>query len=148
LVGMGEVNETAARLGLTHTHLARRFMDFVARASHRENVTSAADCVTLLLLLRRGMLPGAARIGAILAAQRVADDIRAWLPESATLAHKTGELADVFADAGILTGPDGACVFAVLTADQRDLPAARWTTGRIVRLLWDEWCTAESTPGR
>ncbi|HEV8193455.1 MAG TPA: serine hydrolase, partial [Ktedonobacterales bacterium] len=40
LVGMGEVNETLSRLSLTHTRLARHFMDFAARAAHRDNMTS------------------------------------------------------------------------------------------------------------
>ncbi len=148
LVGMGEVNETMARLGFTQTHLARRFMDWEARAARRENLTSAGDCVQLLALVRGGALPGANRIRALLAAQQVADDIRAWLPASAALAHKTGELPDVFADAGILSGPGGTCVFCVLTAEQPYLPTARWTVGRIVHMLWNECCAAGNAAAR
>src|SRR5258708_8478863 len=125
LVGMGEVNETMARLGFTQTHLARRFMDWEARAARRENLTSATDCVHLPALMPGRSLTRADRIRAMLAAQQVADDIRAWLPAGAALAHKTGELPDVFADAGILSGPGGACVFCVLTAEQPHLPTAR-----------------------
>lgn len=140
LVGMGEVNETLSRLGFTRTRLARRFMDLEARAARRDNLTCADDLVTLFALLRSGALPGARRLRGMLAAQLVADDIRAWLPVGAELSHKTGELDDVFGDAGILAGPTGSCAFCVLTAEQPSLPAARFTAGRVVRLLWDAWC--------
>lgn len=140
LVGMGEVNETLSRLNLTHTRLARRFMDFAARAAHRENVTTAADMASLLSLLRGNALPGAARLRDLLAAQQLDEDLKALLPEAARLAHKTGSLDGIFHDAGILTGPTGGCVFCVLTADQADVPAARTAIAGILRALWDGWC--------
>lgn len=142
LVGMGEVNHTLERLHLEHTRLARRFMDVAARAAHRENVTSAADMVTLLSLLRSGAIPGAKRMCEMLAAQQCADDLAAWLPEGAELAHKTGSLDDTFHDAGILTGPAGVSIFCVLTSGQRDIPAARIAVGHALRALWDAWCGA------
>ena len=146
LVGMGEVNETMSRLNLTKTKLARHFMDFAARASYRDNVTSADDMASLLMLAYGNALPGARRLRELLARQQVADDLRAWLPETAQLGHKTGALDDtgagdgVFHDVGILSGPSGSCVFAVLTAEQHDLPAARNAVGLILRTLWDSWC--------
>jgi beta-lactamase class A len=140
LVGMGEVNETLSRMGLTRTRLARHFMDSAARAARRENVTCADDMVRLLALIRGGALPGATRLLDWLAAQQCADDISAWLPPAAQLGHKTGSLDGVFHDAGILAGPGGICVFCVLTAGQTEIPAARLATGEIVRALWDAWC--------
>lgn len=147
LVGMGEVNETMSRLALANTRLARRFMDFAARAAHHDNLTSAADMAALLGLVRSGALPGAARLRELLAAQRLGEDIAEWLPPEAQLAHKTGTLEDVFHDAGMLKGPGGACVFCVLTAEQPHLPSARAAVGRAVRALWDAWCApAEPEP--
>ncbi|MFI5273777.1 MAG: serine hydrolase [Ktedonobacterales bacterium] len=140
LVGMGEVNHTMERLGLPHTRLARRFMDLEARLARRDNVTSAGDMVALLALLYGNALPGARRLRAMLAAQLRADDLRAWLPETARLEHKTGELEDIFHDAGLLTGPSSTVAFCVLTAGQGDLPAARFAVGRMLRALWDAWC--------
>ena len=142
LVGLGEVSETMSRLALANTRLARRFMDFAARAAHRDNLTSATDMAALLGLVRGGALPGAARLRELLAAQRLGEDIAQWLPPDAQLAHKTGTLEDVFHDAGILTGPGGACVYCVLTAEQPHLPSARAAVGRAVRALWDAWCAA------
>jgi beta-lactamase class A len=141
LVGMGEVNETLSRLNLAYTRLARRFMDFAARAAHRDNVTSASDMLALLSLIRSGALPGAGRLREILASQQSFAELReGWLPPSAALAHKDGSLEDTFEDAGILSGPGGACVYCVLTTDQHDLLAARTTVGQVIRMLWDGWC--------
>ncbi len=146
LVGMGEVNETMSRLKLSQTKLARHFMDFAARDAHRDNLTSASDMLSLLTLLRGGALPGAGRIRELLAAQQLDGDLRAWLPETAQLSHKSGALDDtgagdgVFHDAGFLSGPSGGCVYCILTAGWRDQPAARYAVGRTLRALWDRWC--------
>ena len=147
LVGMGEVNETMSRLALANTHLARRFMDFAARAAHRDNRTSASDMAALLGLVRGSALPRATRLRESLAAQRLGEDIAQWLPPEAQLAHKTGTLEDVFHDAGIVTGPGGACVYCVLTAEQTHLPSARAAVGRAVRALWDAWCMPAADAG-
>ena len=140
LVGMGEVNETLSRLNLTHTRLARRFMDFAARAAHRDNVTTAADMAALHSLARGNALPGAARLRQMLASQQLDEDLKSLLPAEAQLAHKTGSLEGLFHDAGILTGPAGACVYCMLTAEQASVPLARMTVSRVLRELWDEWC--------
>ncbi|MEO7003200.1 MAG: serine hydrolase [Ktedonobacterales bacterium] len=140
LVGMGEVNETISRMTLTQTKLARHFMDWGARATHRDNLTSADDLLALLALIHGGSLPGARRLRELLAAQQSFPELRDdWLPATAALAHKDGSLDDTLHDVGILRGPGGACLYAILTTEQRDLFAARRAIGQIVRLLWDEW---------
>ncbi len=140
LVGMGEVNETMSRLNLTHTRLARRFMDFEARRAHRDNLTTAAETLTLMELLRGNALPGGRRLRETLAAQQsFAELTEGWLPSGATLAHKDGTLEGTVHDAGILSGPSGAGVYCILTTEQRDIPTARAAIGRILRLLWDAW---------
>ena len=70
LVGMGEVNESLSRMKLDHTKLARRFMDFEARAARRDNVTSAGDMLALLSLIQQNMLPGARWLRETLGAQQ------------------------------------------------------------------------------
>ncbi len=147
LLGMGEVNETLSRLDLPHTRLARRFMDFEARAAHRDNVTSAADMVTLLSLVRGNALPGGVRLREFLAGQQLDKDLKALLPDSAQLAHKTGSLDELVHDCGILTGPGGACVYCVLTAEQSDVPATRGAIAGILRELWNEWCDDDAPDG-
>jgi beta-lactamase class A len=140
LVGMGEVNETMNRLNLAHTKLARHFMDAAARASGRDNVTSAGDMLTLIGLIRGNALPGGRRLRETLAAQQSFSELtEGWLPTSASLAHKDGTLDGVVHDAGIVSGPGGVAMYCILTAEQRDIPAARSAVGSILRLLWDAW---------
>src|SRR5690242_1157626 len=140
LLGMGEINETMSRLKLTHTQLARRFMDMEARAAHRDNMTTAGEMLTLLTLMRGGALPGGRRIAAMLASQQLFDELVDWLPTTAQLAHKSGSLDDTYSDAGLLSGPGGACAYTILTTDQTNIPTARAAICRAVRALWDAWC--------
>jgi beta-lactamase class A len=147
LVGMGEVNESLSRMGLAHTKLARRFMDFEARAARRDNVTSAGDMLTLLALLQQNLLPGARWLRETLAAQRQFVELaEGWLPLTARLAHKDSLLPDAAHDAGLLSGLRGTCAYCILTAEQTDIPAARYAIGRVVRLLWDDWLDGASAP--
>jgi beta-lactamase class A len=140
LVGMGEVNETMSRLNLSHTRLARHFMDFEARRAHRDNLVTAAETLTLMELLRGNALPGGRRLRETLAAQQSFGELtEGWLPSGAMLAHKDGTLDDTVHSAGILTGPNGAGVYCILTTEQADIPAARVAIGRTLRLLWNAW---------
>ena len=140
LVGMGEVNETSNRIKLAHTKLARRFMDAEARASGRDNLTSASDMLTMMSLIRGNALPGGRRLREMLLAQQSFSELtEGWLPTTAQLAHKDGTLEGVVHDAGILSGPGGVAMYCVLTAEQRDTLAARTAVGATLRLLWDEW---------
>jgi beta-lactamase class A len=146
LVGMGEVNETMRRLNLASTRLERHFMDFSVRARGHDNVTSAKDIAGLLAMAHTDSFPGAGGFRKLLQGQQLADDLRAWLPVSAELGHKTGALDDngagasTFHDAGLLRGPGGSCVFCLLTDAQPDLLAARSAVGRVLRVLWESWC--------
>ena len=140
LVGMGEVNETVSRLKLQRTKLARHFMDSAARASGRENLTSAADMLTLISLIRGNALPGGRRLREMLLAQQSFRELtEVWLPPSASLAHKDGALEGVVHDVGIVSGPGGVALYSVLTAEQGDTLAARAAVGQVLRLLWDDW---------
>jgi len=129
------------------------------------NRTCAADVAGLFLALERGELlpPRAAdRMRAILSAQIYTEGIGRSLPidpevpdahgRTARVETKSGCLAGVWHDAGIVRRRDGAALFAlaVLTADSDDR-AERWeqegllTIGRIARLAF-EAATAEEVP--
>ena len=117
-VGMAAVNQTMSDLGLTHTRLQRRMMDFAAAAAGLQNETTAADMAKLyqFLLNSHGLPPAYAALALnILKTQQVRDKIPFYLPESVSLAHKTGTLDGVEHDGGILylpAGPYIVCIFA------------------------------------
>ncbi|MFB4299223.1 serine hydrolase [Actinomadura sp. NTSP31] len=105
LVGRDAVNAWCAGRGLHGTVLARVMMDAAARERGEENLTTPADVAALLTGLVRGELlgeEGTAFALDVLARQQVNDRLPRHLPPGVTLAHKTGELASVCHDAGIV----------------------------------------------
>lgn len=124
-LGMAAVN----RLSPPATTLARRMMDAEARARGEENLTTAADVADVLADLARSPFALAA-----LHAQQFNDRLPRHLPPGFRLAHKTGELAGISHDAGIVHPPDGdPVVLAVLT---QDVPAPENLIAEIGRLVY------------
>ncbi len=124
LLGPDRINAYILGAGCRGTVLARRMMDFAARAEGRENVTTPRDMADLFLRLLRGELARPATTTVlmdILKAQQVRDRLPAWLPDGVATAHKTGNFPGVMNDAGILFLPAGPVVASVfsrgLTAD-------------------------------
>ncbi|HKV84451.1 MAG TPA: serine hydrolase [Ktedonobacterales bacterium] len=136
LVGRGEVNETAMRMGLRQTRLEGRFGDDT-RAAYRENVSSASDMVTLLALARGNALPGASRLRAALSNARPVEAIALGLPADAEVARTTHVTRNSFSEAGILTGQGRACVYCFLGVEQADPQAAQAIFAIIPSDLWN-----------
>lgn len=139
LVGMDAVNAWCARHGLGSTVLARVMMDAAARARGDENVTTPADVAALLTgLVRGGFLgeEGTAFALDALARQQLNDRLPRHLPPGVTLAHKTGELASVCHDAGIVLPEDrDPIVLVAMTegiASEADAAALIADAGRAV----------------
>lgn len=133
LVGRGEVNETATRMGLRQTRLAMRFGEV---AAHRANTTSASDMVTLLALVRGNALPGAKALRAGLAETRRAGDLVMELPNDVVATRIASATRDSFGEAGMLTGQGVACLYCFLAVEQADPQAARTALATILRDLW------------
>lgn len=118
LVGMECVNGLGRALGLKHTVLQRKMMDFAAARAGRDNLTSAGDLGRLLRLLHQGRVVSPAASAAMLATlkrQQIRDKLPALLPETAVIAHKTGDLPGLEHDAGIFYLPGKTYVLVVLT---------------------------------
>lgn len=119
LVGMDAVNEEAANLGLAQTKLQRRMMDEGAAAQGLENLMSANDVAAVLASIAGGTFYSedlSALALEFLEAQSDASGLLAGLPEGTMFAHKTGTLANVQNDGGIVEG-DSPYVLVVLTQD-------------------------------
>ena len=118
-LGMGAVNETCAVLGLTQTVLARLMMDTDAQAQGRENYTSACDAATVLQRLAAGTIATpelCERACGYLLAQEDVRGIVEGVPGDASVAHKTGSLANAQHDAAIVYA-ERPYVLAILTQD-------------------------------
>lgn len=102
-----KVTETIHSVGLKNTSL-----------NQIPPVTTPADMANLLEIISQGKavnFEASVKMLELLAAQQINDRIPALLPPGVIVAHKTGELADVRHDAGILIGPDNNIVLVLMT---------------------------------
>ncbi|GAC1400170.1 MAG: serine hydrolase [Ktedonobacteraceae bacterium] len=143
LIGMEAVNVTMHQLGLHETHIERHFMDSVARLAGRENWTTAGDIALLLSLFCADLLPGRDEMLRMLLRQNDNSTLPASWDEAIPYAHKTGELAGIIHDAGVLYPPypqpstNEPLIIVVMTADQRDVALTRYSLARIGRIILD-----------
>ncbi len=143
LVGMAAVNKTMQQLGLQATRLERRFMDFAARQAGYDNWTTAGDMALLLSFFCADLLPGRDEMLKMLLQQNDHSTLPAYWDEEIPYAHKTGELADVEHDAGILyppyplPSPKAPLIIVVMTAEQDDIPFTRYILARVGRIVFN-----------
>jgi len=144
-LGMDAVNQRMQALGLFHTTLERTIFDFEAIDAGRENLTTPNEMAALLSSLAAGKLAGVAsteEMLGVLREQKRNDMIPAGLPPGIAVAHKTGELAGVIHDCGIIYHPRGQVILCLLGKDvsDRDAAVAAWVkaTGAIHAVLAEE----------
>lgn len=145
LVGMNAVNATMQQLGLTSTHLERRFMDFAARMQGHDNWTTAGDMALLLSYLCTDVLPEREEVLSMLLCQNDNTLLPGYWGETFPFAHKTGALEGILHDAGILYPPHlrlnspisshAPYILVVMTAEQIDEPLTRYTLARVGSII-------------
>ena len=127
-VGALAVNQDAANLGLPHT---RVLLD--------DLTTSPADMLRLLEMIALGQAVSPRASGEmtqLLAQQRVNDRIPSLLPTGTIVAHKTGNVPGVVNDVGIVYGPAGPFVVAVLVDGTDDDGEAARVTADIALMAY------------
>jgi beta-lactamase class A len=123
LLATGDVDRLLADVPTRHTRLRRRMMDPAAVAAGRENQTSPADLVALLVALREGRLlgPEHTRLAIeILQDQQFVAGLPAYRPAGITAASKTGDLPGLRADMAMLRRGDRWVAVAVLADELTD----------------------------
>ena len=118
LLGFDELNRSFRRMGLTHTRLSRKMMDFSQRKRGVENFTTAEDMAFVIKKLYRRQLirPDVSeKCIDLLKRQRIRDRIPAKLPPGTVVAHKTGLERGVCHDAGVVFTKQGDILICVLT---------------------------------
>lgn len=134
-VGMSNVNETMARLGASQTKLKRKMMDARAWEENRENLSTPREQAVILEALHRGtILTEASRkeLLDILAIPK-SSRIRPLLPPGTRVAHKTGSLAGVVVDVGIVYLPDRPFIVSAMGNWLRDEAACETAIAEIAR---------------
>jgi beta-lactamase class A len=122
-IGIENVNAYMRQLGLRRTHLQRKLMDFEARKRGLDNLTSPRDMADLLQkLATRTMLneETCERALDIMRRQQVRDRIPRYLPSGTPVAHKTGEIAGIRHDIGIVYAKDRPYIVSAMSKDLKD----------------------------
>jgi beta-lactamase class A len=118
LVGIGSINSTISRIGMTKTVLQRKMLDFDAKQSGCDNFTTAAD---IALCLKEGIDGGILnndsrkRFHSFLLQQQFKDKLPVYIDNTLLkIGNKTGELPGVEHDCGIITYGNKQVFIAVL----------------------------------
>jgi len=115
-VGMAKVNALIGEFGLKQTALRRLMQDQEAIRTDRENVSTPAELVKTLEALNANK-PSAktAQQALSVLAKSKPSPFRLAIPPTIKIAHKTGRMPRVRAEAGIVYLPDRPYVIAVMT---------------------------------
>jgi beta-lactamase class A len=117
-VGIPAIHDVQRSLGLLSTSLNRRFLGRLPGEGEPENVACARDLTTVLSAIVDGTAASTERSGwmlNLLADQQHTNRLPRHLPEGVTFSGKSGSLNRLSHDAGLLRGPGGSAIVAVLT---------------------------------
>ncbi|RRB02627.1 serine hydrolase [Larkinella rosea] len=139
-LGMENINQRMRTLGLTQSRLNRMMMDTLAAKQGRENRVTASEMNILLKKIYRNEVATPAlceQMIDILKRNTDQTTFRLFLPKSAVIAHKTGELSYVRGDAGIfyVTKPFLLTVFVQGTTT----PEAEKIIGEIAEICYNQF---------
>ncbi|WP_245586333.1 serine hydrolase [Olivibacter sitiensis] len=140
LVGAKNVNKTMRAMGAKDIQVLRGVEDSKAYEKGLNNTTTAYDLMLLFeQLAEENIIDKAScdRMIEILMDQHFRSKIPALLPEGVRTATKTGSLATVSHDSGVVFLPDGRKYVVVLLSDGIDKEEADKTLAQISRALYD-----------
>lgn len=138
LLGTDVIESRMRDMGLRATSLRRRMLDQRAAAAGMENVATAAELAMLLGRLSRAeSLPTelSETALAVLGRQQLNDRIPTFLPTDVECLHKTGELAGVCHDVGVLAFDGRRVAFAALGSELPDVAENGNGTGRAAAVI-------------
>jgi len=139
-LGISGLNQYFREIGLSHTTIQRKMMDFERLAKGIDNTTSARDMAQLFSrIYRRNLLsPAFSELTLnILSRQRVHESLKRYLVDDVKLAHKTGGLETVDHDVGIVYSSSGDYLIGVFVTEVTNNDYARQLIGRISKVAYD-----------
>jgi len=137
-VGMDNINDWLAQLGLQNTRLRRHMLDVKAAQEGRENTATPRELVTMLQALYGGRVfnKGTTDEFFKLLATQKSSYIPRLLPADLMIANKPGNLDAVRNDAGIVFVAGRPFAIAVMTTFARDELDAERSIARIAHEAW------------
>ena len=136
-VGMNVVNEYCSVNGYSNTHMGRLLLH---SNELDDNYTSPADCGHFLKKIYDGWKSGDPKAAAqfdLLAAQERRNKIPARMPAGVSVANKTGELADVENDAGIIYNTQNDLILVFMSEQLSEAGSAQSTIAALSRQIYD-----------
>lgn len=141
LVGARNVESLMQEQGLTGLHVLRGVEDKKAYRAGLSNTTEARDQLRLYEMIENHTLADSASSAAminILLDQKFRDILPAQLPEEIKIAHKSGSIAGLAHDGGIIFLPDGRRYVLILLSDELEDEAAGVNAmATISKLIYD-----------
>lgn len=137
--GMTVFNQYFQQAGYTQTVLERKMLDEAAQAQGLENKTSVPDTIKFLkkLYTKKEETPYAAML-TIMKGQQIATKIRSQLPPEVIVANKTGELATVENDIGLILDDQNPFAISILTNEVTSPGAERQAIGAFTLAAWQK----------
>ncbi|WP_339262591.1 serine hydrolase [Lysinibacillus sp. FSL K6-3209] len=140
LIGMDVLNQYFHKIGLTQTQLQRKMMDFERLAKGIDNITTARDMAHLFSRIYRQNLlsPVLSQLAIdILCRQRFHENLRRYIVDDVTIAHKTGGLDSVDHDVGIVYSHGQEYAIGVFITEVKQNDVARQLIGRLSKVVYD-----------
>ena len=142
LVGMEYVNESIAKMGMKHTHLERKMIDFKERQELMDNYTNAADLAHCLKILYRNEFLDKEHSDILLAAlkrQGNRDKVPFYIPQKEwkNIANKTGGLHRAENDMALITVEKGNFILTILSKTLPNNVYGIVTISRVGKMMWD-----------
>lgn len=139
-LGMDSVNERMRGLGLNAITLARKMYDWEEQRQGRENLITPHEMMLLLMRIAEGKISSRStseEVLDIMARQQYRDKIPLLLPENTRVANKTGSIARVTNDAGVVFAPSGVYAICVCAREVDDMPRSERAIAEISKAVYD-----------
>lgn len=138
-LGMENINHTIQQIGLTETKLQRKMMDFEARKSGRENISTPSDKLALLKkLYNQEILPDSLnKIAIEILTIPKETPLLEQINEAIKIASKGGELDDVRCEMGIFYTLKTDYILVVMTKELPDSKRGENFISQVSRLIYE-----------
>ena len=139
LLGFEKLNQYFIKIGLRHTRIRRKMMDFVQLESGFDNTTTAKDMALLFTAIYRGELLSKKHselVINILSRQRITDSLKRYIADDIKIAHKTGSLETVEHDVGIVFTEKNDYIIGVFVTEHTNNEEAKQIIGKISRIIY------------
>lgn len=138
-LGMDKINETIKELGLKNTKLQRMMMDFEARKSGRENISTPEDKLKLLELIYKKSFLTDTMSNEVIKILSIPKNtpLNSEIDYEITLASKGGELDDVRCEMGIFFCKSFDYILVVMTKNLPNSKIGEEIIGKISKKVFD-----------